>query len=369
MIRLSTRFLSNDIRLKPRALAIKHVQTMLGQSFDCIVPVEHGACTLAATKDGEQFVPVNVISSTVRRQRYFAFDINHKYSTKCVQILTGFTTISERPRLWYLRPEKIQAMNHNQHTRASITVDKIYDLMPELTTDDLLKLIEQRWKNDSSLMTRSEIMQKRGEDTSVSIRHGRIAETYLHSLLGDMGFDAVFPEESGTPTDLIINNPYSDPISDNNKSISVQVKYTSSQHKTYGPNAYRVHFWRDGANRYPFNDSDFEMSMVCVGANYSGSIDYVYCIPMSAMIAAGITSCSSTGMKGVTCFPLRPEVEQNGSRSKYLWLNMFKIDVRKLNTRNFPEISRQFKKWIELAAKEKFVKSQKVDQWVQYMKK
>ena len=89
---------------------------------------------------------------------------------------------------------------------------------------------------------------------------------------------------------------------------------------------------------------------------------------MSALIAAEIASCASLDIKGKSCFLLRPEVEQ--SSSKYLWLNMFEIDVGNLNDENFPEISTKFKKWMKLAAIEKLKKSKKrtVDQWIQHKK-
>lgn len=340
-------------RLTKKANAVKYVADVLSQSFDCIIPVEHGACTLAVTKGNERFLPINIMSSTRSKQELrYTYFMRHYES---VQIIAGFerevALEKTNPQLWHVTFEKVKQIEKQGLKSSSVVPGKEPHGIIKLSRNDLTQLIEKYWCNDHLLKSYDDIMQKTGENTSIAIRNGRVGETYLKSMFDKMKLDASFHDETQTAIDLMLK------IQQDGKDIHVgiQVKYTSNTQKSYGVGGYIVACRRERRTVGPCHESDFDVLMVCVETNKSGHVDYVYCIPTSALITAGIVSSTKLNTHGKTSFILRPEMTEIQSNHKYLWLNKFKIDVRNLNEQNFPEISAQFKQLIELAAKEKNV--------------
>ena len=59
-IQLKYKSIPHEFRMECKAKALEYVCSLLDARFQCVIPVENAACTLAVTKDGISFLPIDV---------------------------------------------------------------------------------------------------------------------------------------------------------------------------------------------------------------------------------------------------------------------------------------------------------------------
>ena len=329
-----------------KAKALEYVCSLLDGAFQCVIPVEHAGCTLAVTKDGKSFLPLDVKSARVSSNRkYFAYNIRYRKES-AITILAGFNPGMTQPFIWHIDLNEMETIKQLSKRMIFVSIGAKSDSTRRV--NNLEQLIEYYWSQDSLLVPYEKIMQKIGEENSTQIRNGKSGEMYLKVLLEQMGYEVKFPMRSGLTTDFVLSGNTIGDIE-----LRVQVKYSSDNRSSYGNNVFRVEMSRNSSIRKHFTSSDCDIFMVCLQDNHCDNIEHVYCFPTSALVKAGVVKSQSHDSKGKYAFYLKPNANAQSRKSKYLKLNIHKFDMKDYNGENGKQFSALFGHWINIAAIEK----------------
>ena len=329
--------ISNHIRMQNNARAVNHVTHLLKDSFYCIKPVENASCMIAVTKDHNRYLPLNIRFSSPHRTvtGLCRFHYEVKYRKQCIQFLIGYLPGSDDPLLWHISLDEFNRIKSNTNYKKrniAITANSASDFKRRIKDCELIQLVETYYRNKSLLVSYDDVMMKRGEENYLPMQKGREAELFVKSLLENAGYNVTFPDVEQTTSDLVIH------MKDGIK-LQVQVKYTSYQLKrlkrNFGETPYQVPMCR--ASSKPFDETDFDVTFVCVQNGLCETIDWIYCIPSSALAQEGILSSAgadgSQQTTGKTFFFVYPEMEvhkhdQARKPYKYISLNKYKLETK-----------------------------------------
>ena len=337
-----------ETRMIRKAKVVDYVCQTLGESFDCVSSIEKAACTMAVTKDNKNFLPINIRSAIPRKRKIMKFHFHVAYRENCIQILGGLVPLSEEILLWHFDRTEMEKIKLQQAASCiGITLGHQSDISRRI--GNLTAAIERYWADASLLVSYDQIMRKQGEDTNDRIQLGKYSETFTKRLLEKVGYIVTFPNVDQVTADLIV---HVDGIP-----LVVQVKCSSHTSIRYTKNSYKISCFRrrSSIGVQPFRDLDSDVYIICVQTS-SNTIDYIYCVPVSVMVTLGIVSSADVGTMGKTTFYVLPEADGGCSKSKYLRLNKYKIDVRNMSRENMPKIAAQLHYLLGIAVKEKSLK-------------